>query len=106
MKVYGTAICIDCRNFKALKENRGMEDIQYIDITENTDNLRAFLGLRDTMEAFQSVKEHGGIGIPCFVKEDGTVSFDVNEALSWIGQEPVKEEEIVERREETCSSCS
>ena len=35
MKVYGTDICIDCRNYKAIQKNRGFE-AEYIDITENT----------------------------------------------------------------------
>lgn len=106
MKVYGTSICIDCRNFKAIKENRGLDEMEYIDITENTANLKEFLSLRDREKAFEEVKEHGGIGIPCFVKEDGCVTFDIDKAFSWIGQPPVKEEEIVEHREEEgCSSC-
>ena len=35
-----------------------------------------------------------------FVNEDGRMTFDFDEAFSWIGQKPVKEEEIVEHREE------
>jgi hypothetical protein len=33
------------------------------------------------------------------VWEDGAKTLDINEAFSWIGQEPVREEEIVEHRE-------
>ena len=29
--------------------------------------------LRDTHPAFEKVRERGNIGIPCFIKEDGTV---------------------------------
>lgn len=43
-------------------------------------------------QIFRSVKEYGGIGIPFFVNEDGRETFDIDEALSWIGQKPVKEE--------------
>ena len=32
MKVYGTDICIDCRNYKAIQKKRGFE-AEYIDIT-------------------------------------------------------------------------
>ena len=95
MKVYGTAICIDCRNYKAIQESRGFE-AEYIDITENTANMREFLGLRDKEEIFVAVKERGGIGIPLFVMEDGRMTFDIDEALAWIGQPPVRPEEIVE----------
>jgi glutaredoxin-related protein len=98
MKVYGTDICIDCRNYKAIQAARGFE-AEYIDITENTANLREFLSIRDHDSLFDAVRENGGIGIPLFVREDGSKTFDINEAFSWIGQKPVSEKEITERRE-------
>lgn len=97
MKVYGAEICIDCRNYKAIQKARGFE-AEYIDITENTDNLKEFLRMRDSDPVFVPVKEHGGIGIPLFIREDGTKTFDIDEALFWIGQDPVKDDEIVEHR--------
>ena len=97
MKVYGTDICIDCRNYKAIQKNRGFE-AEYIDITENTDHLKEFLAIRDEEDLYAPVREKHGIGIPLFVREDGTKTFDIDEALSWIGQPPVEDEEIVERR--------
>ena len=97
LKVYGSEICIDCRNFKEIMAERGFE-VEYIDMTENTANLRAFLKLRDSEAAFEPVKERGGIGIPAFVREDGEVTLDLNTALSWIGQEPVEEDA-------GCASC-
>jgi glutaredoxin-related protein len=96
MKVYGADICIDCRNFKHINKTRGL-NLEYIDIVENTTNLKEFLKIRDTSEVFRACRERGGIGIPCFVQED-KVTLDINEAFSWIGQEAVKEEEIVEKR--------
>ena len=96
MKVYGSEICVDCRNYKAVQKRRGFE-AEYIDITENTKNLREFLAIRDNDSVFDPVKERGGIGIPLFVHEDGLKTFDINEALSWIGQSPVEDEEIEEK---------
>ena len=98
MKVYGAEICIDCREFKALMAERGFE-VEYVDITESTLNLRTFLKLRDEKQAFDEIKARGGIGIPAFEKEDGEVTLDLNTALSWIGQEPVEEKRPV------CASC-
>lgn len=103
MKVYGADICIDCRNYKAIQKARGFE-AEYINIIEDTTILKEFLKIRDTAPLFEEVREHNGIGIPLFVKEDGTMTFDMDEAFSWIGQEPVKEEEIVEHRN-VCASC-
>ena len=97
MKVYGADICIDCRNYKVIQKARGFE-VEYIDITEDTAKLREFLQMRDNDPIFDEVIAHSGIGIPLFVKEDGTKTFDINEAFSWIGQEPVKDEEIAEHR--------
>ncbi len=97
MKVYGAEICIDCRNYKAIQKARGF-DAEYIDITESTTNLKEFLQMRDKEPIFAPVREHSGIGIPFFVREDGAKTFDMNEALSWIDQPPVRDEEILEHR--------
>ena len=96
IKVYGAEICVDCRNFKAIQKNRGFE-VEYIDMTENTKNMREFLTIRDNDPIFDEVKQRGGIGIPLFVREDGAKTFDINEAFSWIGQAPVEDDEIVEK---------
>lgn len=105
MKVYGTDICIDCRNFKAIRNTRGL-DIAYIDITEDTSKLKEFLLMRDTDPIFEEVKKSGGIGIPLFVHEDGRKTLDQDEALSWIGEPPVREDEIVEHRNIcACENC-
>lgn len=95
MKVYGADICIDCRNYKAIQKARGFE-AEYIDITEDTTKLKEFLKLRDNESVFQEVRAHNGIGIPLFVNDDGKMTFDINEAFAWIGQNPVRDEEIVD----------
>lgn len=96
MKVYGAQICIDCRNYKAVQAARGFE-AEYIEITESTQNLREFLALRDTEEVFAPARERHSIGIPLFVHEDGAKTLDIDEALAWLGQPPVREDEIAER---------
>jgi hypothetical protein len=53
---------------------------------------------------FAPVRERGGIGIPLFVREDGVKTFEIDEALSWLGQPPVEEAEIVEKIT-FCQSC-
>lgn len=95
MKVYGSDICIDCRNYKALALSRGLE-AEYVDITESTCNLREFLHIRDTQPLFDEVRSRGGIGIPLFVQEDGAMTLDLNEALGWLGQEPAQAWELPE----------
>ncbi len=97
MKVYGSQICIDCRNYRALQRKRGF-CAEYIEITEDTGKLKEFLHIRDTDPVFDPVKEKGGIGIPLFINDNGQKTFDINEALSWIGQPPVQDGERNEER--------
>ena len=44
---YGSHICGGCREAKELFAQKGFADFQFVEITESTDNLRAFLQLRD-----------------------------------------------------------
>ena len=75
-KVYVMSTCPDCFEVKArLSDN---PDFEIIDIGEHVRNLKAFIRLRDTSPAFDSVKANGSIGIPCFVNEDGQISFDAD----------------------------
>lgn len=99
---YRSEICIDCRNTLAILKARKLKDqFRFIDMTANTDNMKAFLTLRDREAAFVPAREgengRSFIGIPAFVKEDGKVTLDLDEALGWLGQPPVREEEIVEK---------
>lgn len=76
MKFYGSMICIDTVNAdKVLRKNK--VDVEYIDITANTSNMKEFLRLRDLRSEFDQVKEAGNIGIPVFLKDDGSIEFDV-----------------------------
>ena len=79
-KVYVMATCPDCSEVKErLSDN---PDFEIIDIGEHVRNLKEFIRLRDSSPAFDSVKAAGSIGIPCFVEEDGRISFDAGENLT------------------------
>jgi glutaredoxin-related protein len=82
LKMYGTNICVDCRETKADFEDRKIP-YEYVDITENTTNLKEFLKFRDNLSLFQEIKENGSIGIPFFVLDE-KYTHDPEEALSWI----------------------
>ena len=98
MKVYGSDICIDCRNFKHINKLRDL-NLEYTNITADTTALREFVMLRDKNDIFKDCRENGGIGIPCFVSDDNKITLDIDEAFSWIDQPPIREDEILERRE-------
>ena len=71
IKVYVMESCPDCVEVKQRYSND--PDFELVDIGKQARDLKEFLVLRDTHPAFEKVRERGNIGIPCFVKEDGTV---------------------------------
>ncbi len=74
IKVYVMPTCPDCKDIKALVGNN--PNFQIIDIGEHVRNLKEFLRLRDTHPAFDPIRQKGSIGIPSFLKPDGTVTFN------------------------------
>ena len=81
LKLYGSPICPDCVEAVDTFQKKGIS-YEYHIITGSTAELKAFLKLRDHEPVFGPVREEGKIGIPCFVKEDGTVTLSLEEALS------------------------
>ena len=79
-KVYVTATCPDCSEVKARLS--GNPDFEIIDICSHVRNLKEFIRLRDSSPAFDAIKANGSIGIPCFVTDDGRVSFDAGEHIA------------------------
>lgn len=72
-KVYVMATCPDCYQVKEQLKDQPQYEI--IDIGTHVRYLKEFLRLRDAHPAFEPIKTQGSIGIPCFVQEDGSVSF-------------------------------
>ena len=70
IRVYGIKNCPYCEFIKPQLD----ENYVYIDIGESPKNLMEFLGLRDNDPAFVRCKQEEDLGVPCFLKEDGTVS--------------------------------
>lgn len=80
LKLYGTPLCPDCVEAVEKLEEKGLP-YEYHDITGSTAELKAFLAVRDREERFAPVKQAGGIGIPCFVTEDGSVTLELEDVL-------------------------
>ncbi len=76
-KIYVMNTCPDCAEVKRIAA--GDERFQIIDIGEHVRNLKEFMKLRDTHPKFKHARERGLVGIPAFVKEDGTVTFKAEE---------------------------
>ena len=76
LKIYGSMQCPDCVQCrKDLDEAK--VPYEYLDFGESLKYLKEFLSIRDGSCVFDPVREQGSIGIPCIVKEDGSIS------LSW-----------------------
>lgn len=80
IKILGSMLCKDCVQCRQELDAAGVEYI-YCDFSDELANLKAFLALRDKEELFAPVREEGRIGIPCIIREDGSVTLDWQEFL-------------------------
>ncbi len=94
MKVimYGAEICKDCVAAKRVLQQQEHIELDYRNITETTTILKEFLAYRDHEEMLQSIKENGKIGIPFFLLEDGTKTFEVSDFVTDVEATPVPAE--------------
>ena len=76
LKIYGSMLCPDCVQCRRDLDKAGVP-YEYLDFGENLLALKEFLALRDANPIFVPVREKGSIGIPCILREDGSVT------LSW-----------------------
>lgn len=77
--IYGMPSCPDCQY--VYRQLKGREaDYRVIDIGADVASLKPFVALRDADAAFDPVKAGGHLGIPCFVLENGSVTFKPEEA--------------------------
>lgn len=65
--------CPYCEGIKGQIKNDSRFEL--IDISEHVRNLKQFLKLRDSHLDFDKVKKQGAVGIPCFLFEDGAITF-------------------------------
>lgn len=75
IKIYGSMLCPDCVECRKELDQAGIA-YEYLDFSESLKNLKEFLMLRDKEEIFREVREAGKIGIPCILREDGTLTLD------------------------------
>lgn len=75
MIIYGSMLCPDCVQCRQDLDTAAVE-YDYCEITEDLRYLKEFLKLRDENPCFEAVKTEGKIGIPCIVREDGSITFE------------------------------
>ena len=81
IKIYGSMLCPDCVQCRKELDEAGVA-YEYLDFSENLRNLKEFLAIRDGNPLFDSLRRDGKIGIPCILREDGSVCFDWKEFLT------------------------
>lgn len=81
LKIYGSLLCKDCVACKAAFEEKGIA-FEFHDFREELSALKEFLKIRDSSPLFDEIKKEGRIGIPCIIREDGSVSLSWEEFVS------------------------
>lgn len=95
--IYGMDTCPDCAYLDG--QIKGREDeFQKVNIGEHVKNLKAFLALRDNSPVFDECKKKGYAGIPCFLREDGSVTLTPEE----VGLKSRPAEEAAEMYGQAC----
>ena len=75
IKIYGTPRCPDCVECcRDLDEAR--VSYEFYDFDQDLKVLKEFLKIRDASVLFDEARENGSIGIPCIVKEDGSITLN------------------------------
>ena len=81
IKIYGSMLCPDCVACRKALDAEGVF-YEYLDFAEDLRNLKEFLKLRDRDPVFEGARLDGKIGIPCILREDGSVTLDWSEYVS------------------------
>ena len=80
LKIYGMMICPDCVECCA-DLDRAKVEYGFLDFSKETKNLKEFLKFRDGSPLFDNAREEGNIGIPCIVRDDGSITLDWKEFM-------------------------
>ncbi|MDO5350212.1 MAG: glutaredoxin [Lachnospiraceae bacterium] len=79
--VIGSHLCPDTLYaLNQLAANKA--DIEFKNLSASLPDLKVYLAQRENNPLYAAVRENGGIGIPCFVLEDGTTTLDLNDVLN------------------------
>lgn len=76
LRIYGSMQCPDCVKCREDLDRAGVA-YEYLDFADSLRYLKEFLLLRDTRAELEPARREGFIGIPCIVKENGSIT------LSW-----------------------
>ena len=75
IRIYGSMLCGDCVRCREDLDKAGVT-YEYLDFGQCLGNLKEFLKIRDGNPLFDTARQEGMIGIPCILREDGSVTLD------------------------------
>lgn len=78
--VIGSHLCPDTL-YALNRLSEAKAEIEFKNISASLPDLKLYLAQRDRNPLYAGIRENGGIGIPCFVLEDGSTTLDLNEVL-------------------------
>lgn len=73
LTIYGSMLCKDCVQCREDLDRAGVE-YEFLDFAAELKNLKEFLKLRDEHPQFNEARAEGYIGIPCILREDGSIT--------------------------------
>lgn len=78
--VIGSHLCPDTLYALNWLSAAGAE-VDFKNLSTSLSDLKIYLALRQDSPVYADIRENGGIGIPCFILEDGTVTRNLQTAL-------------------------
>ena len=78
--VIGSHLCPDTL-YALNRLSEAKAEIDFKNLSASLSDLKAYLALRQDSPAYADIRANGGIGIPCFILEDGTVTRDLDAVL-------------------------
>lgn len=78
--VYGSHLCPDTLYAINQLMSKGV-DMSFKNIPAALPDLKEFPAIRENDAIFDNAKKNGGLGIPCFVFEDGTRTLDITRVI-------------------------
>ncbi|MGP1452324.1 MAG: glutaredoxin [Segatella oris] len=84
IKMYVMKSCPYCAH--VMKQVEGNPNFKVIDIGNDVHDMKEFLNLRDNNPAFAEEKATGDVCIPCYMREDGSITLMSSE----VGLEPLE----------------
>lgn len=78
--VIGSHLCPDTL-YALNRLSEAKAEIEFKNLSASLPDLKAYLAQRDSNPLYADIRANGGIGIPCFVLEDGATTLDLAAVL-------------------------